>query len=227
MFDHAVFAARPGPALAASDSLTVTVHGRGGHASTPHRSLDPIPAACEIVTALQTLVTRRFDVFDPVVITVGTIHAGTARNIIPDQATLECTVRSFSAQSRSRLRDETTKLARDIAKAHGLTADAEYVQGYPVTVNDAAEAAFATAAATEIFGADRVTTPAEPMTGSEDFSYVLEQVPGAFIFLGACTPDADPKTAPSNHSAAAVFDDAVLTDGIALYSELALRRLTA
>jgi metal-dependent amidase/aminoacylase/carboxypeptidase family protein len=155
------------------------------------------------------------------------IHAGTARNIIPDQATFDCTVRSFSAESRSRLRDETTKLVRDIAQAHGLTADADYVEGYPVTVNDAAEASFATAAASELFGAHRVTVPGEPMTGSEDFSFVLEQVPGAFIFLGACPPDADPKTAPSNHSAAAVFDDAVLTDGMALYSELALRRMAA
>jgi amidohydrolase len=227
MLRQGVFGTRPGPALAASDSLLVTVHGRGGHASTPHRTADPIPAACEMVTALQTLVTRRFDVFDPVVITVGTIHAGTARNVIPDEATFECTVRSFSPGSRQRLRLDTVQLVHAIAQAHGLTADAEYAEGYPVTVNDSGEAAFATAAETDLFGTGRAEIPGEPLTGSEDFSYVLQQVPGAFIMLGACPADADPDTAPSNHSADAIFADAVLRDGSALYSELALRRLAA
>jgi amidohydrolase len=227
LLDRGVIATRPGPALAASDSLTVTVHGRGGHASIPHRNADPIPAACEMVTALQTFVTRRFDVFDPVVITVGMIHAGTARNVIPDLATFEATVRSYSPEARSRLSHGTVQLVQSIAQAHGLTAEAEYAEGYPVTSNDAAEAAFATDAATDVFGADRVTTPGQPLTGSEDFSLVLQQVPGAFVLLGACPPGADPESAPSNHSAAAAFDDSVLADGVTLYCELALRRLAA
>jgi hippurate hydrolase len=220
-----VFASRPGPALAASDAIDVTVRGRGGHASVPHRGLDPVPAACEMVTALQAMVTRRFDVFDPVVVTVGSFHAGTARNVIPDEATFHGTARSYSPQSRERLRDETVRLVRNIAQAHGLTAEARFVEGYPVTVNDPAEAAFATATAADIFGAGRAVTPAQPLTGAEDFSFVLGQVPGAFIMLGACPPGTDPGTAPSNHSAAAVFDDAVLADGATLYAELALRRL--
>jgi amidohydrolase len=224
---HGVFAARPGPALAAVDELRVTVRGRGGHASAPHQSADPIPAACEMVTALQSVVTRRFDVFDPVVITVGSFHAGTVSNVIPDEAVFKATVRSFSPQSRSRLRGETLRLVRNIAQAHGLTAEAEYVESYPVTVNDPAEAAFATSTAAALFGADRAVTPAQPLTGAEDFSYVLSQVPGAFIMLGACPPGTDPQAAPSNHSAAALFDDAVLADGATLYAELALRRLTA
>jgi hippurate hydrolase len=227
MLGHGVVAVRPGPALAAVDTLIVTVRGRSGHASAPHRSADPVPAACEMVTALQTLVTRRFDVFDPVVVTVGSFHAGTKDNVIPDEATFQATVRSFSPQSRSRLRDETLRLVRNIAQAHGLSADAEYVESYPVTVNDPAEAEFAAATAADLFGAARVVTPAQPETGSEDFSYVLSQVPGAFIMLGACPPGTDPQCAPSNHSAAALFDDTVLTDGTALYAELALRRLTA
>ena len=227
MWDRGVFATWSGPALAASDALTVTVRGRGGHASRPHGSADPIPAACEMVTALQALVTRKFDVFDPVVVTVGSIHAGTARNVIPDEATFLATARSYSRESRQRLRDETLRLVQNIAQAHGLTVDAEYAEGYPVTVNNADEAAFAATTAADLFGADRADTSAHPLTGSEDFSFVLEQVPGAFIMLGACPAGIDPLTAPTNHSALARFDDAVLADGAALYAELALRRLSA
>jgi hippurate hydrolase len=211
--------------LAAADIVEVTVRGRGGHASQPHRSLDPIPAACEMVTALQTLVTRRFDVFDPVVITVGSFHAGTADNIIPDEAKFLATCRSYSTQSRDRLRDETIRLVRDIASGHGLTVAAEYHDEYPVTVNNAAETAFATRTAAELFGADRTVTAEHPITGAEDFSFVAEQVPGAFLMLGACPPDRDPATAPSNHSAVAMFDDRVLPDGATMLAELALRRL--
>ena len=225
--DRGVFSTRPGPALAASDAINVTVRGRGGHASAPHRSADPIPAACEMVTALHALVTRRFDVFDPVVVTVGSIHAGTARNVIPDEATFLATARSYSPDSRKRLRDETMRLVRNIAEGHGLVAEAEFVEGYPVTVNDAAQAAFAAATVADVFGAGRAVTAGHPLSGSEDFSFVLQQVPGAFILLGACPPGTDPRTAPSNHSAAAAFDDGVLADGVALYAELAVRRLAA
>ena len=138
-----VFSTRGGPMLAAADQITVTVRGRGGHASTPHRAADPIPAACEMVIALQTLVTRHFDVFDPVVITVGSFHAGTADNVIPDEATFLATARSFSRESRSALAELVPRLIGDIARAHGLTAEADYAREYPVTVNDAGEAAFA------------------------------------------------------------------------------------
>jgi amidohydrolase len=221
------FSVRPGPMLAAADILRVTVRGRGGHASKPHLSLDPIPAACEMVSALQTLVTRRFNVFDPVVITVGSFHAGTADNIIPDEASFLATCRSYSAESRGRLRDETVRLVRDIAAGHGLTVDAEYVEEYPVTVNDAEQTAFATLAAAETFGADRVQLAAYPNTGAEDFSFVAEQVPGAFLMYGACPPERDPASAADNHSAHAMFDDSVLPDGAALLAELAIRRLAA
>ena len=220
-----MFSTRPGPMLAAADQITVTVHGRGGHASQPHRAADPIPAACEMVIALQTMVTRKFDVFDPVVITVGSFHAGTTDNVIPDQARFLATARSYSAASRTALADLVPRLITDIADAHGLTADAEYAAEYPVTVNDATEAAFAGQVITEVFGPDRGETAKFPITGAEDFSFVLEEVPGAFIFLGACPPDRDPETAPTNHSAIALFDDSVLAEGTALYAELALRRL--
>jgi amidohydrolase len=225
LVEGGVFAVRPGPALAAADILYVTVRGRGGHASAPQHSADPIPAACEMVTALQTLVTRRFDVFDPVVITVGSFHAGTVNNVIPDEATFEATLRSFSHQSQRRLHNETVRLVESIGQAHGLTVEAEYLDSYPVTVNDAAEAEFARSTAADLFGADRAITPAQPLTGAEDFSYVLNEVPGAFVLLGACPSGTDPLTASSNHSAGAAFDDAVIADGITLYAELALRRL--
>src|ERR1700735_2814129 len=152
LVDGGVFAVRPGPALAAADILYVTVRGRGGHASAPQHSADPIPAACEMVTALQTLVTRRFDVFDPVVITVGSFHAGTADNIIPDEAHFLATVRSFSGAPRDRGRAASLQLIADLAAAHGLRAEAEYLDGYPVTVNDVAETAFAGRAVAAVFG---------------------------------------------------------------------------
>ena len=220
-----VLSTRPGTIMAAADTFEVTVHGRGGHASQPHNAADPIPAACEMVLALQTMVTRKFDVFDPVVITVGSFHAGTTDNVIPDQARFLATARSYSAASRTALADLVPRLITDIAEAHGLTADAEYAAEYPVTVNDAAEAAFAGQVITEVFGPDRGETTQHPITGAEDFSFVLEEIPGAFIFLGACPPDRDPETAPTNHSAIALFDDSELADGTALYAELALRRL--
>jgi amidohydrolase len=219
------FSTRGGAMLAAADQITVTVHGRGGHASTPHRAADPIAVACEMVTALQTLVTRKFDVFDPVVITVGSFHAGTTDNVIPDQAKFLATARSFSRESRGALAELVPRLIGDIARAHGLTAETDYSAEYPVTVNDAAEARFATDTIAAVFGAERGETTEFPITGAEDFSFVLEQVPGAFVMLGACPPGEDPETAPSNHSAIAVFDDAALADGTALYAELALRRL--
>jgi amidohydrolase len=219
-------ASRAGTLMAAADTLEVTVHGRGGHGSQPHHAADPVPAACEMVLALQAMVTRRFDVFDPVVVTVGTFHAGTADNVIPDEAQFRATVRSFSPAARAAVQEAAPRLVRDIATAHGLTATAQYVDGYPVTVNDAAELANAEQAIGDVLGAGRFVTLPNAIPGSEDFSYVLDQVPGAFLMLGATPPDADAATAPFNHSNQAVFDDAVLPDGAALYAGLALRRLS-
>jgi hippurate hydrolase len=220
-----LFLTRGGPVLAAADTLTVTVRGRGGHGSSPHQALDPIPAACEIVTALQTHVTRTFDAFDPVVVTVGSFHAGTVDNVIPDEARFEATIRSFSAESRDRVREGVVRLARGICEAHGLTVECEFGLGYPVTVNDHTEAGFAEATVRNSLGDHRFFPLPHPVTGSEDFSYVLEEVPGAYLILGACPPERDLAVAPPNHSPDAEFDDAVLPDGAALLAELAVRRL--
>ncbi|MEA5367540.1 M20 family metallopeptidase [Amycolatopsis sp., V23-08] len=217
------FTARPGTLMAASGALAVRVLGEGGHGSSPHDARDPIPAACEMVTALQTMVTRTFDVFDPVVVTVGMFHAGTRRNIIPDDARFEATLRSFSPETAARVGERAVQVCRGVAAAHGLDVDVTFEPEYPATVNDAGAYDFVADTIRDVFGEERFTEMAEPITGSEDFSRVLERVPGAYLFLGACPTD--PATAPDNHSPRARFDDSVLGDGAALLAELAVRRL--
>ncbi|WP_157245200.1 M20 metallopeptidase family protein [Nonomuraea typhae] len=227
MLPPGLFASRPGPIMAAADTFLVTVKGRGGHGSTPFRALDPIPAACQMVTALQTLVTREFDVFDPVVITVGSFHAGTVDNVIPDDACFQATIRTFSKDNRTRVKRRVVELVEGIAAANGLSVDASFGMGYPVTVNTESEADFAGRTVEGLFGPGRFFVSPQPVMGSEDFSYVLENVPGAFVFLGACPAGRDPASAPYNHSPEAQFDDAVLPDGAALYASLAFERLAA
>jgi amidohydrolase len=218
------FTTRPGTLMAASDELKVTVRGAGGHGSAPHRAKDPVMVAAEILTALQTMVTRQFDIFDPVVVTVGSFHAGTRRNIIPEEAVFEATVRSFSRAARERVRVASVRLCEAIAAAHGLEADAQYNTEYPVTVNDAAQAAFAAGVVADVFGEGRFTPMPVPEAGAEDFSRVLERVPGCYLFLGACRGD-DYDAAEDNHSPRAAFDDAVMTDGCLLHAQLAIRAL--
>ncbi|MEV7037561.1 M20 family metallopeptidase [Amycolatopsis sp. NPDC051061] len=218
------FHLRPGVMLASSSSLDVTVSGRGGHASTPHLARDPVPATAEMITALQTLVTRRVDVFDPVVLTVGVVEAGTRRNVIPPTARFEATLRTFSDATAVRVGDEVRRLVEGIAAAHGLEVDARFERERPATVNDPGESAFAGRTISEVFGESRRNLLEHPFTGSEDFSRVLAEVPGAFVALGALPGGADPDTASFNHSGRAVFDEAVLPLGAALLAELALRR---
>ncbi|MEZ0065642.1 amidohydrolase [Streptacidiphilus sp. MAP12-20] len=225
MLPGGVVSGRPGAAMAAADTLHVTMRGRGGHGSAPHAALDPIPALCEAVTALQTMVTRRFDAFDPVVLSVGYIRGGTINNVIPDDATFEATIRSFSPEARARAEEETLRVVRGVAAAHGLEVDARYERLYPVTVNDGTEAEFTARTVRELFGEDRFRPMAQPLAGAEDFSYVCERVPSAYFFLGACPPDRDHATAAYNHSPEALFDDSVLADGAALLAQLAIARL--
>lgn len=213
---------RPGPLMAGSDEVYIEVRGQGGHGSAPHRALDPVPVACEIVLALQTMVTRKVFVFDPTVLTVGKISAGTKENIIPDTAHLDATLRTFSAEMRSTALAEIERVATHVAAAHGLTAEVRVVSGYPVTRNDPDEFAFVKATAEDLFGADRWADMAFPEAGAEDFSFVLAEVPGCYVNLSACV--GDPETAADNHSPRAAFDDSVLPDLAALLAEVALRR---
>jgi amidohydrolase len=216
---------RPGPMMAAADQWRMTVRGRGGHASEPHAAADPIPVAAEIVLALQSLVTRRVDVFDPAVVTVAHIEAGSTNNVIPDTAFLEGTIRTLSAARRADVVASVGRVATHVGAAHGLTVEYEHEQGYPVTVNDVDATAQVLDAAAELLG-DRASCllPA-PLMGAEDFSYVLQRVPGAMAFLGACPPGLDPETAPANHSNLVVFDEEPLPAGVALYAQMAMRAL--
>ncbi|WP_040158951.1 M20 metallopeptidase family protein [Nigerium massiliense] len=219
------FSSRPGPLMAGANQLHVTVHGRGGHGSQPHTSTDPVPALLEIGTALNAMVTRKFSVFDPIVVTVTQLHAGEAINVIPPTATLGATVRTLSKEHTDLVIAETRRLAEGIAAAHGCTADVALDVMYPVTLNDPGEADFMADTLRDMFGADRYVDLPVPMMGSEDFSFVLDEVPGAFLFLG-CTPrDRDPRSEPWNHSPLVHFDDEMLADQAAALAELALRRL--
>ncbi|MGW6456962.1 M20 metallopeptidase family protein [Streptomyces sp. NPDC055078] len=253
---NGVFRTRRGPLLAASDSVRVTVRGRGGHGAAPHLALDPIPAACEMVTALQTFVARSFDTFEPLVLTVGVFQGGTASNVIPDQVRFDATVRTFSAETQTRVREGVFRVCEGVAAAHGLKVEIDYTEEYPVTVNDDTEAEFAAGVVADLYGEQRFSWIPQPVPGAEDFSRVLAEIPGAYVFLGAVpagTGGAVPGgtapggtapgggapsgavtsgagtngAGPMNHSPLAVFDDGVLADGAALYSELALRRLAA
>ncbi|MFG2985968.1 M20 family metallopeptidase [Streptomyces sp. NPDC048258] len=220
-FDSGTFHLRPGPTFAASDGLHVTVRGRGGHASAPHRALDPVPVACEIVQALQSMVTRTVDVFDPAVVTVASIHAGTTANVIPETAEIRGTFRTLSPTARELVRDGITRVAHHVAAAHGAHADVTLTEGYPPVVNDASCTATLQAGAATLLGPDRVHHLTEPFMGAEDFSYILQRVPGAMGFLGARPPGIAPAEAPDCHSNRVVFDEDALATGAALYAAAA------
>ncbi|MEJ1114145.1 M20 family metallopeptidase [Paenarthrobacter sp. CCNWLY172] len=224
---HGQFVTKPGVMLSSSDGLVVTVLGAGGHGSAPYSAKDPVTAAAEMVTALQVMVTRQFNMFDPVVLTVGVLHAGTKRNVIPETARIEATIRTFSAESRRKMMEAVPRLLHGIAAAHGLEADVHYQEEYPLTINDEDETTTAEKVIAGMFGESRHTRMATPLSGSEDFSRVLAEVPGTFVGLSAVAPGADHTTSPFNHSPYAMFDDGVLTDGAALYAELAVSRIAA
>ena len=217
-------ALRPGAILAAADLISIDVTGRGGHASMPHLAADPIPVACEIVMALQSFVTRRINSFDPVVITVSRIQAGTTSNVIPASAQLLGTIRSVSEATRAAAHEGVRRVAAGVAAAHGLEAQVHIVPGYPVTVNDAGFAGFARGVAGDLLGAGGVIEMPAPVMGAEDFSYVLARVPGALVFLGA-RPAGD-EVAPL-HSNRMVIDEAAMAVGIALHAAVSTRWLGA
>jgi hippurate hydrolase len=218
------FTTKGGTMMASSDELHVTVIGMGGHGSQPHTAKDPIPVAAEMVSALQLMITRSFDAFDPVVITVGQFHAGTKANIIPDTAEFQATIRTFSAANRTRIQAEAVRLCTSIAEGYGLKADVKVVEQYPVTSNNDAHANFVGKVAADLFGNEGYMDMPHPIAGAEDYSRVLEAVPGSYVFLGASV-DQDFINSEVNHSPRAMFDDSVLCRGTALLSELAVRSL--
>ncbi|WP_211878470.1 M20 metallopeptidase family protein [Pseudarthrobacter albicanus] len=219
------FSTKPDILMSASDGLVVTVHGAGGHGSAPLAGKDPVTAVSEMVTALQVMVTRQFNMFDPVVLSVGILQAGTTRNVIPDSARFEATVRTFSETNREKMMTAVPRLLEGIAAAHGLEVTVSYRPEYPLTVTDRGETENAERIITELFGDSRYSRLAHPLSASEDFSRVLAEVPGSFICLSAADPETDHRTAAFNHSPFATFDDNVLADGTALYATLALTRI--
>mgnify|MGYP001940331276 CR=1 FL=1 len=214
-----------GPAMASSNRLYVTMHGAGGHGSQPHLATDPVPALLEFGTALQARITRAFSVFDPVVATVTQLSAGDAVNVIHPSAHLGATVRTVSDEALDGIEAEVHRLAEHVAAAHGCTAEVEFVRQYPVTHNDPDATEQAARWLRELFGDEAVTRHPTPRMTGEDFSFVANEVPGVFLYVGASPDDVDPTTAAFNHSPLVLFDDAVLPTMAATLSHLALRRL--
>ncbi|GII81049.1 amidohydrolase [Sphaerisporangium rufum] len=222
-----LFSSRPGAIMSAAHRLRVGVKGAGGHGSMPHRAKDPVTALAAMITGLQTMVTRRFDVFDPVVVSVGRIAAGTAHNVIPEVAEFDATVRTFSDRTADVIRSRVEETLAGVASAHGVEVEVRLEQEALLTANSASEVRFAAEVAQAVLGDGGYRPMAHPLAASEDFSRVLAHVPGAFIALGATLPGLDPGTAPNNHSPYADFDSRVLSSAAAMYAELAIRRLAA
>ena len=218
---HGVVGGREGALLAAADQIDIVVSGSGGHASMPHQTRDPMPVACEIVLALQSMVTRRFDVHDPVVVTIAAIEGGTAHNVIGDRVRLRGTMRSLSAVSRERLHEEVRQVAAGIAFAHGLSAEVTITEGFPVTLCDGRAVDFGERVTRQLFGDAAFRRLAAPIMGAEDFAYVLEKVPGAMFFLGVAHAGEDWTQCCGIHSPRMLLDEAALPRGAALLAGLA------
>lgn len=220
-----VIGTRPGTLMASADSFTVRLTGKGGHGSMPHTALDPVPAAAAMVGALQTMITRRVDVADPAVLTVGRITAGTTSNIIPESAELEGTIRALSEPTRALVREQLHTVCAGIAAAHGCDMAISFGHEYPATRNNAGEVERVLSLAGRLVGAENALRMPDPVMGAEDFSYVLREVPGAFAFLGACPPGVDPEHAAPNHSNRVHYDESALPRGVAMHAAYALDAL--
>ena len=224
-FPSGMVATKAGPLLASADEFVVEVVGRGGHAAMPHHANDPVPVACAMVGAFQTLVTRRVDVFDPAVVTVGSVRAGSTNNVIPESARLVGTIRAVSERTRALVHAELERIATNIAAAHDMEARFRIDPGFPVTVNDADAATWVGHVARRIVGDDLVVEMPNPVMGAEDWSYVLQQVPGAMAFLGTCPPGEDFHRVAPNHSNRMVIDEDAMAVGVALHAATALDEL--
>ncbi|OYW47288.1 MAG: amidohydrolase [Sphingomonadales bacterium 32-68-7] len=223
-YRHGALLCRPGALLAAADMLEITVIGRGGHASMPHQTRDPVPVACEIVGAIQTLVTRRFAASEATVVTIARLDAGSAHNVIPDRAVLRGTIRTLSRERRADVHAALVRLAEHIAAAHECRADVTITPGFPPTINDPRAVDLCQAVARDLPGG--TFEPLEhPIMGAEDFSYVLEKVPGAMAFLGVAGEGSDWAHCCGIHSSRMVVDETVLPRGAAFLAGCALRFL--
>jgi hippurate hydrolase len=211
------FHVRDGAIMAAVDEVEITVHGFGGHGAEPQATRDPVVAGAAIVMALQTILSRNIHPLDPAVITVGSFHAGSASNIIPETAELVIGVRSFDPETRDFLERRITDLAKGQAESFGLTAEVRYLRSYDATINHAAETQFVRDLARRFVGAGKVVDMVRPTMGSEDFAYMLKAVPGSYFFLGAKSSEDDKPL----HHPGYDFNDAILPIGAAFWVELA------
>lgn len=219
-----VFFTRPGPLMAGFIDLSITMRGAGGHSSQPQFAIDPVAPITELAVALNTMTSRRFDVFDPVVMPVTQLRGSDANNVIPDTAALGACIRYLSKGRVEELRMEITKVADGIASAHGCRAEISFDPGFPVTTNDDEETAWTAQELTSVFGDARFDEMPNPEMGSEDFSFVLNEVPGTFIFLATTPEGVDPES-EDNHSPRVKFDDIWLGDSAAALAHLAFARL--
>ena len=219
---------RSGPLMASAGDLLVTVTGSGGHGSMPWLSKDPISVLNEIMSSLQTMVTKRFSAFDPVIVNIGWVRAGdtATTNVIPETASFGATVRVFSEENATKLKQYTQELVDSIATGFGLSATVEFTRATKVLMNDPKAISSVEKVASELFGASRYINLPTPIAGGEDFASIVSEIPGAFVFMGACPPGTDHTTAATNHSNKAVFDDSVLGDGAALLASLAVDALS-
>ncbi len=221
------FVLREGAAMASSDYATITLTGFGGHGAMPHRAADPIVAAASIVMALQTIVSRNIDPLQAAVVTVGALHAGKANNVIPASATLELSVRALDREVRSTIERRVKALVAAQSESFGVAAQIDWKPGYAVLVNSAAETAFAREVAVELVGEALVTPQGPPLTGSEDFAFMLERVPGSYLLIGNGTGEGDAEGGCMVHNPGYDFNDANIGVGSAYWVLLAERFLAA
>jgi amidohydrolase len=218
-----LFATRPGALMASAGDVIVRFRGRGGHGSMPWLAKDPVTPMVQAMGAIQQLTTKSFSAFDQVIVNIGWIRAGATdtTNIVPEEASFGATIRTFSREHFTRIRSELEQLMNGIAAAFGVSVEVEFGPASKVVLNDPAAVEQVRESVTQNFGAERFAILPDPMTGGEDFSSVLEVIPGAFIFLSAAHPSLKPEEWESNHSNKAMFDESVISDGAALLAQLA------
>jgi amidohydrolase len=227
VYPKGMFGARPGPLMAAAGGFKATFKGSGGHGSMPWLSKDPISPMIQSIATLQTAINKRLDVFDDVVVNVGWVKAGDdhTENVIPETASFGATVRTFSEAHSKLIREVVADVLEGQAKAFGVEVAIEWMPASKVLINDAYAVTRSRKVIAELFGEGRYWDMPNPIPGGEDFASVLEEIPGAFIFMGAAPDGVDPRTAPSNHSNKALFDDDVLPLGAAFLAAMAIDTL--
>ncbi len=219
---NGLIATKAGPILASSDEFEITVSGKGGHASAPHDCVDPIPPAAAMVGGFQTILTRELDPSQSAVLTVGHITAGTTTNIIPPSAFLEGTIRTFDEDVRATIHAGVHRVASTTAESHRCSCTTNIISGYPVTRNNPEQAELTGEVTRALLGAEGFLTMPDPAFAAEDFSYVLNEVPGAMAMLGVCPDDVSPADAEPNHSNLMRVNESALYYGVGLYAAMAM-----